>query len=333
MGSAIPPRRGGIGAPATKVAFMAGKDYYATLGVKRDASDKDIKQAYRRLARKHHPDVNPGDASAERKFKDISEAYSVLGTPESRKKYDQFGSQAFAGGFDPFGAAGGRGSYNFSTGNLRDIFGNAGAAAGGFGSIFEDLFSGGGSRQGRETSADLDLEHHVDIRFEEAVRGTTIQLRVPHANGASDRIQVRIPPGVDTGSRIRVAGKGKAGRHGGPNGDLYIITRVQPHAHLSREGHDLICEVPVTLGELVLGGKIDVPTIDGKLSMTIPPGTQNGRKFRLRGKGAPHLKGDGQGDQYVRVRVVLPDQLDEHSRALLEEFEQRNPLQPRADMR
>ncbi len=309
---------------------MASQDYYKTLGVKRDASEKDIKQAYRRLARKYHPDVNPGDTAAEQRFKEVSEAYSVLGTSDSRKKYDQFGHQAFTAGFDPYGA-GGRNSYHFSGDNFRDLFGQGG----GFGSIFDDLFGTGQSRsrQTREASADLDVEKNVDIRFEDAVCGTTIQLRVPRANGTMDRIQVRIPPGVDTGSRIRVAGKGKSGRHGQPDGDLYIITQVQPHAYFTRDGNDIICDVPVTLGEIALGAKIDVPTVDGKISMTIPPGTQNGRKFRLRGKGVPYLKGEGQGDQYVQLRVVLPDELDERSRALLEEFDQRNPLQPRAHMR
>jgi DnaJ-class molecular chaperone len=317
---------------------MASKDYYTTLGVKRDASDKDIKQAYRRLARKYHPDVNPGDAAAEQKFKEVSEAYNVLGTPESRKKYDQFGHQAFSGGFDPF-STGGRGAYHFTGDNLRDVFGHAGSTGGrggfsnSFGSIFDDLFGSGPSRQARETEPNLDIEKNVDIRFEDAVRGTTIQLRVPRSNGAMDRIQVRIPPGVDTGSRIRVAGKGKSSRHGRADGDLYIITQVQSHAYFTRDGNDLVCDVPVTLGELTLGAKIDVPTIDGKISMTIPPGTQNGRKFRLRGKGVPYLKGGGQGDQYVHVRVVLPDQLDDRSRTLMEEFDQRNPLQPRAHMR
>ncbi len=317
---------------------MASKDFYTTLGVSRDASDKDIKQAYRRLARTYHPDVNPGDTAAEQKFKEVSEAYNVLGTPESRSKYDQFGHQAFSGGFDPF-TTGGRGSYNFSSGNLRDLFGNAGGTGGSggftdsFGSIFEDLFGSGQPRQGRDGNPDLDVEKNVDIRFEDAIRGTTIQLRVPRSNGTMDHIQVKIPPGVDTGSRIRVAGKGKASRHGKPNGDLYIISQIQPHAYFTRDGNDILCDVPVTLGEIILGAKIDVPTIDGKISMTIPPGTQNGRKFRLRGKGVPFLKGEGQGDQYVHIRVVLPDQLDEHSRALIEEFDQHNPLQPRAHMR
>lgn len=318
---------------------MADKDYYTILGVKRDASEKDIKQSYRRLARKYHPDVNPGDTAAERKFKEVSEAYSVLGTAESRKKYDQFGHQAFSGGFDPFGSSsgrGGRGAFEFSTGNLRDIFGGGGGGGGfsdSFGSIFEDLFSSGQSRSTRNTGPDLDVEKNVDIRFEDAVRGTTIQLRVPRSNGNMDRIQVRIPPGVDTGSRIRVAGKGKTSRNGGPDGDFFIITQVQPHEYFIRDGNDIICDAPVTLGEIMLGAKIDVPTIDGKISMTIPAGTQNGRKFRLRGKGVPHLKGDGQGDQYVQIRVVLPDQLDERSQALMEEFDRLNPLQPRVHMR
>lgn len=318
---------------------MAEKDYYAILGVKRDASEKDIKQSYRRLARKYHPDVNPGDTAAERKFKEVSEAYSVLGTAESRKKYDQFGHQAFSGGFDPFGSSGrgGRSSFEFSTGNLRDFFGSGSSSSGSFsdsfGSIFEDLLSSGSSRSASNRGPDLDIEKNVDIRFEDAVRGTTIQLRVPRSNGDMDRIQVKIPPGVDTGSRIRVAGKGKTNLNDGPDGDLYILTQVRPHEYFTRDGNDIICDAPVTLGEIMLGAKIDVPTIDGKISMTIPAGTQNGRKFRLRGKGVPHLKGEGQGDQYVQIRVVLPDQLDERSQALMEEFDRLNPLQPRAHMR
>jgi molecular chaperone DnaJ len=146
-------------------------------------------------------------------------------------------------------------------------------------------------------------------------------------------LQVKIPAGVDTGSKIRLAGKGEAGKYGSPAGDLYIVTRIRPHAYFTRQGHDILCEVPVTLAELTLGGKINVPTINGKTTMTIPAGTQNGRVFRLRGKGVPYLKGSGQGDQYVKVQVVLPETLDELSCRLIAEFDQRNPLQPRRHMR
>lgn len=311
---------------------MAKQNYYSVLGVPRNATAKDIKQAYRKLARKYHPDVNPGDAAAEQKFKEVSEAYAVIGNPESRKKYDQFGSQAFSSGFDSvFGK--GSGSGGGHTGNLRDFFNSRGGFADSFGSIFEDLFGGTQPRAHTTSGRGQDIEQTVEIGFEEAIRGTTIHVQVPRQHSNVERLQVKIPAGVDTGSKIRLAGKGKAGKYGSPAGDLYIVTRVRPHAYFTRRGHDIMCEVPVTLAEITLGRKIDVPTIDGKTTMTIPTGTQNGRLFRLRGKGVPHLKGGGQGDQYVKVQVVLPEALDELSRRLIAEFDQRNPLQPRRQMR
>jgi DnaJ-class molecular chaperone len=316
---------------------MAKQDYYHVLGVQRGVTAKEIKQAYRRLARKYHPDVNPGDQAAEQKFKDISEAYSVLENPDNRSKYVQFGHQAFgnhSSGFDPFAFKRGRG--DFATGNLRDLFGHQGGGGGfseGFGSIFEDIFGGASQRSRRPEASSRDLEQTVEITFEDAVRGTTLQLRIPRSNGDTARLQVKIPAGVNTGSKIRVAGKGKSGRYGGPAGDLYITTQVRPHAHFTRDGNDILCNLPVTLGEVILGAKIDVPTIDGAISMTVPAGTQNGRTFRLRGKGVPSLKGGQPGDQYVKVQVVLPPNIDELSRELLMEFDHRNPLQPRAHMR
>ena len=300
---------------------MAKQDYYQTLNIKRDASDKDIKQAYRRLARQYHPDVNPGDAAAEQKFKEISEAYEVLSSSENRATYDRFGHQAFDTGGGGFGG--------FQTGNIRDIFGSGGGFAEGFGTIFEDLFGGGG-RAGPGPQRGQDMEQTLEISFEDALRGTTRRVRLTHRDGSVDQRQVKIPPGVDTGSRIRIAGKGGAGNAGGPAGDLYIVIRVKPHDYFERHGSDLECEVPVTLAEAMLGAKIEVPTIDGPTAMTLPPGTQNGRRFRLRGKGAPSRQGRERGNQYVRVRVVLPETLDDRSRELLEEFSARNPMQPRA---
>jgi DnaJ-class molecular chaperone len=310
---------------------MAHKDYYSILGVRRNASGKEIKQAYRRLARRYHPDVNPGDAKAEQQFKEISEAYAVLGNPEQRQKYDRFGPQAFTGGFgSTFG--GGAGFSGFHPGNLKDFFAGKGNFSEGFSTIFEDFFGRGQQRpptQGRGQ----DIEHQVDITFEEAIHGTTTEVRLPRQNGGTEWLRVKIPPGVDTNSKVRLAGKGNAGPLGGPAGDLYIVTRVQPHAYFVRQGDDILCEVPVTLAEAMLGARIDIPTIDGKTTMTLPAGTQNGRKFRLRGKGVPHLQGEGRGDQYVTVKVVLPEVLDAYSRQLIEEFDKRHPLQPRAQMR
>ena len=300
---------------------MAKQDYYQTLNVKRDASDKEIKQAYRRLARQHHPDVNPGDAAAEQKFKEISEAYEVLGNSENRAKYDRFGHQAFDSGGGGFGG--------FQTGNIHDIFGSGGGLSEGFGAIFENLF-GGAERSGPVPQRGQDVEQTLEIPFEDALRGTTRRVRLRHRDGSLEQRQVKIPPGVDTGSKIRIAGKGGAGTGGGPAGDLYVVIRVRPHDYFERRGSDIECEVPVTLAEAVLGAKIEVPTIDGPTAMTLPAGTQNGRRLRLRGKGAPNRRGGERGNQYVRVHVVLPEKVDDRSRELLEEFSARNPMQPRA---
>jgi DnaJ-class molecular chaperone len=308
------------------------KDYYSVLGVRRNASAKEVKQAYRRLARRYHPDVNPGDASAEQKFKEISEAYEVLGDPERRQQYDRFGHQAFTGGFDPpFGSGGGfRG---FQTGNLKDFFAGRGNFAEGFGSLFEEFFGKGAPRSHPTPTRGQDIEQTVEISFADAIHGTTSEVRVQRRDGSVEGLRVKIPPGVDTNSRVRLAGKGEAGTAGGAAGDLYIVTRVRPHAYFVRQADDLVCEVPVTLAEAMLGARVEVPTTDGITTMTLPAGTQNGQKFRLRGKGVPRLKGEGRGDQYVTVRVVLPEKLDAQSRKLVEELEKRHPLQPRAHMR
>ena len=311
---------------------MAKKDYYSILGVRRDATAKEIKQAYRRLARRYHPDVNPGDASAEQKFKEISEAYAVLGNPEQRQKYDHIGHQAFTGSFEsPF--AGGGGFRGFHTGNLKDLFGGRGNFTEGFSTMFEDFFGRGPQRPHAASHRGQDIEQPVDIRFEDAIHGTTTEVRVTRRDGSAEWLRVKIPPGVDTNSKVRIAGKGEAGLSGRPAGDLYIVTRVQPHAYFVRQGDDIVCEVPVTLAEALLGARVEIPTIDGKTTMTLPAGTQNGRKFRLRGKGSPHLKSEGRGDQYVTVKVVLPETLDAYSRKLIEELDKRHPLQPRAQMR
>ncbi|MGE3539544.1 MAG: DnaJ C-terminal domain-containing protein [Candidatus Tectimicrobiota bacterium] len=309
---------------------MVKKDYYSVLGIQRNAVEKDIKQAYRRLARQYHPDVNPGDAAAEQKFKEISEAYTVLSNAESRKKYDRFGHQAFAAGFNTPYTGGDFGS--FHSGNMKDFFTGRGTFGDGLGSMFEEFFGGGRQRTTATATPGQDLEKTVEIGFEEAVRGTTAQIQVTRRDGTIERLQVKIPPGVDTGSKVRVSGKGDAGVAGGQAGNLYIVVQVRPHAYFLRQGNDILCDVPVTLAEVMLGAKIDVPTIDGKIAMTLPPGTQNGRRFRLRGKGVPALHGGGRGDHYVTVHVVLPEQIDARSRELVEEFSARNPLQPRAQI-
>lgn len=323
---------------------MAAKDYYQILGVKRDASQKEIRQAYRRLARRFHPDVNPGDKAAEARFKEINEAHEVLSDPEKRKKYDRYGDQwQYAdqieearrrGGARGF-AYGPRGVFDFDLGDLRDL--------GGLGTIFEGLFRGG--RRGTTRRRGADMQYAVDVALEEAFRGTTrtIQLsaeepcstcggsgqvagaicHVCEGSGVTlraRRLEVKIPPGVHTGSKVRVAGEGGAGMVGGPRGDLYLVVSVRPHPQFERRGDDLHTEIQVSLTEAVLGGEVEVPTLDGRVMLKVPALTQNGKVFRLAGKGMPHLNGSGMGDLYARVSVNLPEKLSEKEQKLFEEL-------------
>jgi DnaJ-class molecular chaperone len=298
------------------------RDYYEVLGLKRGASEKEIRQAYRRLARKHHPDLNPNDKTAEEHFKEISEAYEVLSDPEKRGKYDQFGHE-----WSQVDQAAGRGG--FSTGgfytrtrdfsHLEDLFGGAG---GGHGGVFEDLFRGGAAGRGArihfEAMPGQDVDQPVTVTLEEACSGATRILSSPAPDGGQKRIEVRIPPGVRDGSRIRVAGEGAAaGAFSGPRGDLFLVVSVAPHAAFHRDGDDVTVKAPVPLHIAVLGGEVEVPTLRGtKLALRIPPDTQNGRRIRLRGQGMPILGGSGHGDLFAEVNVVLPTHLTEEERGL-----------------
>jgi molecular chaperone DnaJ len=367
---------------------MAKRDYYDVLGVRRGASEQDIKRAYRKLARKHHPDVNPGNKAAEGKFKEITEAYEVLSDSEKRRRYDQFGPEGFAAGTGARGAdpQAGPGGFDFS----RVDFGAGGV--GDLGDLFSDLF---GQRERHDTAAPgkgEDLHYSLDIDFEDAIRGLSTEIGIrkhspcatcrgtgakpgspletcPDCGGSgrrqsrgflrtsqpcprcqgngkisrevcvtcggrgmtfgTERIAVKIPAGVDTGSRVRLQGMGEPGQNGGLPGDLYIITRVRPHPVLERKGDNLQVEVPITITEAALGAKIEVPTVEGMTTMRIPPETSSGQVFRLRGKGVPHLKGGGQGDQFVTVKIVPPKNLDTRSQELLREFARLNPGDPR----
>lgn len=312
---------------------MASKrDYYEVLGVRRKASEVELKKVYRQLARKYHPDVNPGDKSAEEKFKEISEAYAVLSDPKQRKKYDVMGHEAFGPGFDPF--AGFRtGARGF--GDLEDILGSIfgggrrTAGRGGFGDIFSEVFGAAAGEQARPR--DLrgeDINYTLEISLEDAFRGHLVSVSVNRnqAEGKSgvERLRVRIPKGVDNGSKVRLAGKGGHGYNGGPSGNLYILIKVRPHPGFERKGDNLYVKVPVTFPEAALGARVAVPTLEGETRMTVPEGTQSGQTFRLRGKGMPHLKGEGRGDLYATVNVAVPKELSDDSRALLREFEQMN---------
>lgn len=354
---------------------MADKDLYATLGVPRTATQEEIKKAYRKLARRYHPDVNPGSKEAEEKFKEISEAHEILSDPEKRKLYDEFGMAGVQAGFDAERAR----AYEQWRREQAGFGRTYGAAGFGRFESFEDIFGdlfGEAVRPGPRPGADLESEVEVDLLA--AIRGSTLELaferpspcnlcggtgndptststcseclgtgRVQVARGPvrfsrtcprcggsgsmaarecaacggsgqtvqRERLQVRIPPGVDNGSRIRVAGKGAPGIGGGPPGDLYLRVRVRPHPWIERRGDDLYMDVPLTVSEAVLGGPITVPTPTGTIRVQVPPGSQSGKLLRIRGKGVPHLQGGGAGDLYLRLMIEIPSQSSDAVRA------------------
>ena len=290
---------------------MAGKDYYKILGVDRRASEREIKQAYRRLARQYHPDVNPGDRSAEEKFKQINEAYEVLSDKENRKKYDKYGDNwQYADQFEQAQRQQAPG-WDFNRGGPRVFY-----SEGDFGSIFDDLLRGFSTGRGQaQPRRARSQEHPVEVTLEEAYRGTTRTLSF--ADGK--RLEVKVPAGVRTGSRVRLAGKGARG------GDLYLKVTVKPHPTFERRGDDLLVGVSVPLVTAMLGGEAQVPTLKGKVALKIPPETQNGRTFRLAGQGMPHLGNSSRGDLMARVRVVLPDKLSAREKEL---FKQLGELRP-----
>jgi molecular chaperone DnaJ len=328
---------------------MAGKDYYSILGVKRDATEQEIKAAYRRLARKYHPDVNPGDKTAEAKFKVINEANEVLSDKAKRAKYDQYGDQwQYADQFARGGAQqaptwefrqGGTQGFQFEEADLDSLFG--------------DLLRGfrpGTSRRGRtRRTVDVDIEQPVEVTLEEAFNGAarllTLQTeeRCPTCGGTGrvrnvlcstcrgagvvgrqQRLEVKIPAGVTDGSRVRISGKGRQG-YNGTKGDLYLVVSVKPHSAFERKGDDLYAEVSVPLVIAMLGGEVEVPTPKGKVALKIPPETQNGRTFRLNGLGIPHLGDTTRGDLLAMVKIVLPSRLTAEERTLFERLSKLRP--------
>jgi curved DNA-binding protein len=330
---------------------MEFQDYYAVLGVSRTATEKEIRSAYRKLARQHHPDVNPGNKEAEDRFKTINEAYEVLSDPDKRKKYDEVGerwreyeqyqrAQGAAAQGQPFdwasatsqGPGGVRYEYRTADGeDLRDMFGDDAP----FSDFFESLFGqagaaaggrGGGARRAgarqRRPRAGGDLEQPVEVSLADAYRGTTLQLAIRAGDGQTRRLEVKIPPGVRTGSRVRVSGQGGPGQAGGPAGDLYIVVAVRPDSRFERRGDDLHTQIQAPLEALLLGGEARVPTPDGRaLALAIPAGTPDGRVFRLRGQGMPRLgAADVRGDLHVAVHARLPERLTKRQRELIEEF-------------
>lgn len=323
---------------------MDYKDYYKVLGVAKEATTEDIKKAFRKLARKYHPDVNPGDKKAEEKFKEINEAYEVLSDPEKRKKYDTLGPNWQ----EQFGPQFNRRAYTnaYRTSPLDFDSGS------GFSDFFEALFgraNGAGGARGQDTFRKRvgdNIEQPVEVTLQEAYMGGSRTFNIqssdvcPVCRGTGEvsgractncsgqghltnvkRIQVKIPAGVDTGSKIRVAGEGQPGIGGGPRGDLYLVISVKPDAQYERKGEDLYTDVEVDLYTAMLGGEVPVPVPDGrKLVLTIPPETQNGRLFRLSGKGMPRLRGEGNGTLFARLKVVLPMRLTSEEKGLFEQL-------------
>jgi molecular chaperone DnaJ len=381
------------------------QDYYATIGVGRTASTDDIRKAYRKLARKYHPDLNPGDKSSEDRFKKLQEAYDVLSDPKKKQMYDQYGFYSDAG---PAAGAGqgagasqgnpnmGFGGFDFSDFANQGARGHAGTetGGGGFRDLFSQFFSGRTQQATQEPEKGSDLEYGLNIDFWQSIKGTQVRLNInrydscqtcrgtgsgsggtatcpecggsgnvsqmagamrfnltcPRCNGSgklrnvcptchgegrltkSESVEVRIPPGTRTGSRLRVAAKGNAGTQSAPAGDLYITVRVDPHPFFERDGDDIHIRIPITAWEAALGAKIEVPTIDGRALLKIPQGTQTGQKFRLREKGVLNARTEKRGDQITEAVVQAPPASDERSREILRELGHLHPEDPRAEI-
>jgi DnaJ-class molecular chaperone len=323
---------------------MEFKDYYQTLGVAKTATEKELKQAYRKLARKHHPDINPGDKASESRFKEINEAYEVLGDPEKRRKYDELGAnwrlyeqaqqQGYAPGTGPFGGGspfGGGGAWTINMGGgpggyrtmseeeMHEMFGNEDP----FSDFFKTFFGGGASGQreagrarGRTSRSQKgrDIEHEVELTLEEAFHGATRRISIKQG-GHARSVDVRIPAGVKDGSRVRAAGEGETGAAGGASGDLYLRVRLRPHPVFERDGNDLRTKVAVPVTTAVLGGEAQVPTISGSVRLRIPETTQSGQVFRLKGHGMPVVgKPDQRGDLYAAIEIQLPRTLTKDER-------------------
>lgn len=290
----------------------SNRDYYEVLGVPRGATDKEIKAAYRKLARKLHPDVNPGDKGAEERFKEVAEAFAVLGDKDKRARYDRGGREAFGSGFDPFAGMSREQAAEFDLSGLEDILA----------SLFGGAARGGRSR-GRARGADLEFE--LTLPFAQAVAGPTVEVTIPRGSGPGERVKVRVPAGVDDGARVRVPGKGEPGRGGATPGDAYLRVRVEPDPRFRRDGADLVCDLPIGIVKATLGGRVEVPTLDGPATIEIPPGTRSGQKLRLRGRGVPAHGARRAGDLLAVVQIVPPRDLDARSKELLEELASRRP--------
>lgn len=319
------------------------EDYYKILGVERTATQDEIQKAYRRLARKHHPDMNPDDKTAKAKFQQIQKAYDVIGDQAKRDKYDRFGSayeQIEAGG------GGGGGGWHSSPGgggfegevDFSQIFGQRGSGGGGggfdplggFGDIFKQFTpqgnAGGQKRGRRQTHRGADLQHEVQIPFATSISGGDVRLTLQRGKDKPETLEVKIPQGIEDGQTIRLRGQGEPG--GGIPGDLMLTVRVVPHSVFSRRGNDLIAKTPVTVAEAALGAKVDVPSPWGTISLKVPAGTSSGKRLRIKGQGVKSAKSP-QGDLYAEIHITLPPTLDAESEKLLRQFDEHNKFHPR----
>ena len=305
------------------------RDYYETLGVERKASEQEIKSAYRKLARQYHPDRNPGDKEAAAKFKEVQQAYDVLSDPKKREQYDRFGPEfenraaGPGGGAGPFtfrwGTPGGGDAEGLNSADVEELMAQ----------MFGGDFGGQRKRRGRRAASappPQDIEQEITIDFLTAARGGTVEMVKRTAGQPDERLEVHVPAGIADGGTLRVRGQGQDG------GDLYVKVRIRPHPYFRREGQNIVVDLPVTVGEAILGAKVDVPTTDGTITLTVPPNSTSGQRLRLRGKGLPPLSGGSRGDQFVEVKIVVPRSIDEASAELIREFAKRNPQNPRIDL-
>ncbi len=307
------------------------RDFYETLGVTRSATEDEIKRAYRKLAKQYHPDRNPDDAASEAKFKEVQEAHQTLGDPKKRAEYDQFGAAGV--GQWQTGPQGQRvyqwaGGSSVGADDLEDLF-SAFGGGGQHASIFDQFFGGSGGRRSAppRPQRGRDEEREVSLSFEQAVHGATLTVRLGGAGGPQE-LEVKIPPGVSHGQKIRVAGR-IPGRHNSPPGDLLLRCTVRPHAYFTRRGDDIYIDVPVSVEEAVLGAKIEVPSLDGRLTVTLPAGTPSGAKMRLAGHGVRKHGSDQRGDEYVVIRIVPPKTLSDEQRRLFERIREQHAFDPR----
>jgi DnaJ-class molecular chaperone len=320
-------------------------DYYTVLGIRRNASQDEIQKAYRKLARKYHPDMNPDDKTAKKKFQEVQQAFDVLNDSKKREMYDRYGSSFESVGGGPHGGGpwgagpgAGGGGFNFNDVDFSQFFGERFGADGGGGG-FADLFGHFAAGQGRprqskarQKGRGADVHHELTIPFVEAVTGGEVEIGLKRKSGKSETLSVKIPPGIEDGKKIRLKGQGEPGPRGGTSGDLLLTIRVATHPCFARRGNQLLVKVPVTLAEAALGAKVDVPTPKGTVALRVPPGTSSGAKLRIRAHGVASPAGSP-GDLLAEIQIVLPKHLDEEAREMIQKIGQKQTEDPRANLR